>query len=136
MGMVASRLTLTNRPENLRLLQDFIGQWSKDRGLPAARLRSLDLAAQRIFQHLVDHAYQPGEPGSIAVDLEEKGPRLRLMFEDDAVPQNSPETPPGNPGGIASPVDAPHLNSLQRLAESLIYYRTTDGKNRLVVFLN
>ncbi|MGP8050439.1 MAG: ATP-binding protein [Desulfobaccales bacterium] len=134
--MVASRLTLTNRPENLRLLQDFIGQWSKDRGLPAARLRSLELAAQRIFQHLVDHAYQPGEPGSIAVDLEEKGPRLRLMFEDDAVPQNSPETPPGNPGGIASPVDAPHLNSLQRLAESLIYYRTTDGKNRLVVFLN
>ncbi len=134
--MVASRLTLTNRPENLRLLQDFIGQWSKDRGLPAARLRSLELAAQRIFQHLVDHAYQPGEPGSIAVDLEEKGPRLRLMFEDDAVPQNSPETPPGNPGGIASPVDTPHLNSLQRLAESLIYYRTTDGKNRLVVFLN
>ncbi|MFZ0052958.1 MAG: ATP-binding protein, partial [Desulfobaccales bacterium] len=87
--MVASRLTLTNRPENLRLLEDFISQWSKDRGLPAARLRGLELAAKRIFRHLVDHAYQPGEPGSIAVELEEKGPRLRLMFEDDAVPKNS-----------------------------------------------
>jgi anti-sigma regulatory factor (Ser/Thr protein kinase) len=134
--MVASRLTLTNRPENLRLLEDFISQWSKDRGLPAARLRGLELAAKRIFRHLVDHAYQPGEPGSIAVELEEKGPRLRLMFEDDAVPKNSPENPPGNPGGMASPVDAPHLNALEHLAESLIYYRTADGKNRLVVFLN
>ena len=135
-AMVASRLTLTNRAENVRLLEDFISQWSRDRGLPAARLRSLELAAKRIFQHLVDHAYQPDEPGSIAVELEEKGPRLRLMFEDDAVPKNSPETSPGNPGGMASPVDAPHLNSLERLAESLIYYRTADGKNRLVVFLN
>ena len=134
--MVASRLTLTNRAENLRLLEDFINRWSKDRGLPAARLRSLELAAKRIFQHLVGHAYQPDEPGSIAVELEEKGPRLRLMFEDDAVPKTSPETSPGNPGGMASPVDAPHLNSLERLAESLIYYRTADGKNRLVVFLN
>ncbi|MFZ0052642.1 MAG: hypothetical protein WAK96_12785, partial [Desulfobaccales bacterium] len=89
-----------------------------------------------IFRHLVDHAYQPGEPGSIAVELEEKGPRLRLMFEDDAVPKNSPENPPGNPGGRASPVDAPNLKALEPLAESLIYYRTADGKNRLVVFLN
>ena len=134
--MVASRLTLTNRPENLRLLEDFISQWSKDRGLPAARLRGLELAAKRIFQHLVVHAYQPDEPGSIAVELEEKGPRLRLMFEDDAVPKNSPENPPCNPGGMASPVDSPHLKALERLAESLIYYRTADGKNRLVVFLN
>lgn len=134
--MVASRLTLTNRAENVRLLEDFISQWSRDRGLPAARLRSLELAAKRIFQHLLDYAYQPDEPGSIAVELEEKGPRLRLMFEDDAVPKNSHETSPGNPGGMASPVDAPHLNSLERLAESLIYYRTADGKNRLVVFLN
>ncbi len=134
--MAASRLTLTNRPENLRLLEAFISQWSKDRGLPAARLRSLELAATRIFRHLVDHAYQPGEPGSIAVELEEKGPRLRLMFEDDAVPKNSLEKPPGNPGGMASPVDALHLNALEHLAESLIYYRTADGKNRLVVFLN
>ena len=106
--MVASRLTLTNRPENLRLLEDFISQWSKDRGLPAARLRSLELAAKRIFRHLVDHAYQPGEPGSIAVELEEKGPRLRLMFGDDAVPNirlnlgpfssNSTAMEPGSPG--------------------------------------
>jgi hypothetical protein len=28
------------------------------------------------------------------------------------------------------------LDGLQRLAESLIYYRTADRKNRLVVFLN
>ncbi|MCL4502599.1 MAG: ATP-binding protein [Deltaproteobacteria bacterium] len=129
--MDASRLTLTNRPENLRLLLDFIQKWGKDRSLPQARLDSLEMAAGKIFRHVVDHAYQPGEPGSIAVQLQEKGPRLRLMFEDDA-------KPPGEaaPNADDPPASPPHLNGLQHLAESLIYYRTADRKNRLVVFLS
>jgi anti-sigma regulatory factor (Ser/Thr protein kinase) len=131
-----SRLTLTNRLENLGLLLDYIRKWAKDRGLPAGKRVSLESAAGEIFRHLVNHAYQPNEPGSIAVELEEKGARLRLMFEDDAVPPNSSGKPHANPGPVAAPLDAPHLNSLQRLAESLIYYRTADQKNRLVVFLN
>ncbi len=126
-----SRLTLTNRPENLRLLLDFVQKWSRDRSLPPARLDSLELVAGQIFRHLVEHAYQPGEPGSIAVALEEKGRRLRLMFEDDAKPPI-----PGNPEPAEPPNNPPHLNGLQHLAESLIYYRTGDKKNRLVVFLN
>ena len=126
-----SRLTLTNRPENLRLLLDFVQKWSKDRSLPPARVDSLELVAGQIFRHLVEHAYQPGEPGSIAVALEEKGRRLRLMFEDDAKPPI-----PGNPKAAEPPNNPPHLNGLQHLAESLIYYRTGDKKNRLVVFLN
>lgn len=131
-----ARLSLTNRPENLRLLLNFVQKWAKDRSLPAARLDSLELVAGKIFSHLVDHAYQPGEPGSIAVELEEKGPRLRLMFEDDARPHCFQETGPGNPTAAAPPITAPHLNGLQHLAESLIYYRTADRKNRFVVFLN
>jgi anti-sigma regulatory factor (Ser/Thr protein kinase) len=131
-----SRLTLTNRLENLGLLLDYIRKWAKDRGLPAGKRVSLESAAAEIFRHLVNHAYQPNEPGSIAVELAEKGPRLRLMFEDDAAPPNSSGHPPANPGPVAAPLDPPHLNSLQRLAESLIYYRTADRKNRLVVFLN
>lgn len=129
--MDIGRLTLTNRPENLRLLMDFIHRWARDRNLPPARLDSLELAAGKIFRHLLDHAYQPGEPGSIAVSLEEKGPRLRLMFEDDAKPSGT-----ANPQGAYPPSNQPHLNGLQHLAESLIYYRTADRKNRLVVFLN
>lgn len=127
-----SRLTLTNRPENLRQLLDFIHRWSRDRSLSPARLDSLELVAGQIFRHLVEHAYQPDEPGSIVVALEEKGPRLRLMFEDNAKPPN-----PVNPKSTdSSPSNPPHLNGLQHLAESLIYYRTADRRNRLVVFLN
>lgn len=129
------RLTLTNRPENLKLLLDFVQKWAKNRSLPAIKLTSLESAAGEIFKHLVKHAYAPGEPGAIAVELEQKGPRLRLMFEDDALPNFLPK------GRSISQVaeaahDAPHLNGLQHLAESLIYYRTADRKNRLVVFLN
>ena len=82
--MMDSRLTLSNRPENLKLLMDYVRQWARDRGLSSNRRRGLEKAAEEIFRHLVTHAYQPDQPGSIAISLEEKGPRLRLMFEDDA----------------------------------------------------
>lgn len=130
---MASRITLSNRQENLKLLLDFVRRWAKDHRVPARRRSSLETAAEEIFQHLVTHAYRPGQPGSIAISLEETGPRLRLMFEDDAGPHN-----PARPGEIPAPDPAahfPYLNGLEQIAESLIYYRTADRKNRLVVFL-
>ncbi len=134
--MDASRVTLSNRLENLGLLLDFIRKWARDRGLPAGKLSALESAAAEIFRHLVNHAYQAGQPGSIALELAQKGPRLRLMFEDDAHPPNSPGKPGALSGAVDTPREAGPLNALQRLAESLIYYRTAAGKNRLVVFLN
>jgi len=133
--MMASRLTLSNRPENLKLLMDYVRKWARDRSLPANRRRSLEKTAEEVFRHLVTSVYRPGQPGSIAISLEEKGPRLRLMFEDDAPPYNpaslsrlpAPDGP-DRPGGCL-------YNELQPLAESLVYYRTADRKNRLVVFL-
>ncbi len=131
---MASRLTVSNRQENEKVLVDFVHQWSGERGLAAARRKTLEQAVSGIFRHLVSHAYEPGQPGSIAMMLEEKGPRLRLMFEDDA-PAHNPtgfnSHHPGAPG--SNPV--PNLLSVRPLADSLIYYRTTDQKNRLVVFL-
>ena len=134
--MTTSRITLSNRPENLKLLLDFVGKWSRDRGLSSRRQHNLETAATKIFGHLVSHAYRPGQPDSIVISLEEKGPRLRLIFEDDAAP-----LPPAGQGGLPAPAlpvlgkDLSQLNGLQQLAESLSYYRTSDRKNRLVFFL-
>ncbi len=133
---MVSRLTLSNRKENLKLLLDFIHKWAKDLRLPPSRRSNLELAAEEIFRHLVSHSYRPGQPGSIAITLEEKGPRLRLIFEDDAPPHDPtslirPAAQGPDPPGGASP-----LSRVHQLAESLIYYRTADRKNRLVVFLN
>jgi anti-sigma regulatory factor (Ser/Thr protein kinase) len=130
--MMDSWLTLSNRPENLKLLLDYVRQWAKDRGLSPNRRRSLEKAVAEIFHHLVTYAYQPHQPGSIAISLEERGPRLRLMFEDDAAPYQ--------PGSLPAPVGlAPTVrsldNGLQQLVESLVYYRTADRKNRMVFFL-
>ncbi|MCX5891790.1 MAG: hypothetical protein NTW80_02270 [Deltaproteobacteria bacterium] len=58
------------------------------------------------------------------------------MFEDDARPHNCHGEAHCDSEGADPPTNTPHLNALQRLAESLIYYRTADKKNRLVVFLN
>jgi anti-sigma regulatory factor (Ser/Thr protein kinase) len=133
--MVNSRLTLSNRPENLKLLMNYVREWARDRGLSPNRRRGLEKAAEEIFRHLVTYAYQPDQPGSIAISLEERGPRLRLTFEDDAAPHNL-----GCLTGLAeadqsAPMGCSFDNGLQQLAESLVYYRTADRKNRMVVFL-
>ncbi len=133
--MMDSRLTLSNRPENLKPLMNFVREWARGRGLSPHRRRGLEKAVEEIFHHLVTHAYQPDQPGSIAISLEERGPRLRLAFEDDAAPHN-----PGCLTGVAgpdqsAPVGCSFCNGLQPLAESLVYYRTADRKNRMVVFL-
>jgi anti-sigma regulatory factor (Ser/Thr protein kinase) len=133
--MITSWLTLSNRLENLKLLRDYIEQWARERGLTPDRQHSLEKAAEEIFRHLVTQAYQPEQPGSLAIALEEKGTRLRLTFEDDAPPHN-PSSLSGLPGpGAPDPAGCSLYNGLQQLAESLVYYRTADRKNRLVVFL-
>jgi hypothetical protein len=128
--MMDSRLTLSNRPENLKPLMKYVRKWAEDRGLSMNRRCSLEKAVEDIFRHLVTYAYQPDQPGSIAISLEERGPRRRLMFEDDAAPHNPSSIPDG------SALSACRLdNGLQQLAESLVYFRTADRKNRLIVFL-
>lgn len=133
--MITSWLTLSNRQENLKLLLDYVRKWGGEHNLPSNRRHSLEKAAKEIFRHLVSHAYRPDQPGSIAVSIEEKGPRLRLTFEDDAGPHHASSLiglpAPGNP----DPASSVLYNGLQQLAESLVYYRTADRKNRMVVFL-
>lgn len=130
--MMNPRLTLSNRPENLKQLTHYVRQWAQDRGLSPNRRRSLEKAAADIFRHLVTYAYQPDQPGSIAVSLEERGPRLRLMFEDDAAPRNARRLLA--PDGLA--LSGCRLDEgFQQLAESLIYFRTAERKNRMIVFL-
>ena len=128
--MMDTRLTLSNRPENLKPLMKYVRKWAEDRSLSPNRRCSLEKVVENIFRHLVTYAYQPDQPGSIAISLEERGPRLRLMFEDDAVPHNPSSIPNG------SALNACRLdNGLQQLAESLVYFRTADRKNRMIVFL-
>ena len=128
--MIDSRLTLSNRPENLQPLMNYVRKWAEDRGLSPNRRRNLEKAVEEIFRLLVTYAYQPDQPGSIAISLEERGPRLRLMFEDDAAPHN-PSSFPDGPALSSSCLD----NGLQQLAESQVYFRTADRKNRMIVFL-
>jgi anti-sigma regulatory factor (Ser/Thr protein kinase) len=131
---MSSRLTVSNRQNNVKVLVDFVQQWGQERGLSSSRRDTLERAVCGIFQHLVSHAYEPEQPGSIAIVLEEKGSRLRLMFEDDAPPHNPTGFNSLQPGA-PSLSSGPNLLSVRPLADSLIYYRTTDRKNRLVVFL-
>ena len=64
--------------------------------------------------------------------MEERGPGLRLRFKDDAAPHNPSRLPaPDGPAPTGCSLD----NGLQQLAESLVYYRTADRKDRMVVFL-
>jgi hypothetical protein len=133
---MGSRLTLSNRQENLNLLLAFVQEWARGRGLSAKRRAPLENTAEEIFLRLIQ-AFPPDQPGSIAVTLEEKGARVRLMFEDDAPPydptcvNSAPAANTGDP-----PARVCYLSRLRQATDSLVFYRTADRKNRLVVFLS
>ena len=131
-SMMDPRLTLGNRLENLKPLMNYVRKWAEDRSLSPNRRCSLEKVVEDIFRHMVTYAHQPDQPGSIAISLEERGPRLRLMFEDDAAPHNSSSLPVPDGSALSGCcLD----NGLQQLAESLVYFRTADRKNRMIVFL-
>jgi hypothetical protein len=130
--MLDPRLTLSNRPENLEPLLQYVRKWAEDQSLSPNRRFCLEKAVEDIFRHLVTYAYQPDQPGSSAIFLEQRGARLRLMFEDDAAPHN----PSSLPAPDGSALNTCRLdNGLQQLAESQVYFRTADRKNRMIVFL-
>ncbi len=128
------RFTLSNRPENVKLLQKFLRGWGQQRGLSRGRRQGLQKAATEIFHYIVTRVYPLGVPGSIAITLEEKGARLRLVFEDDGPPYDAATLDTLSPNSLSPPA-GPDLSSLKKWTESIIYYRTADRRNRLVAFL-
>ncbi|MGQ9689035.1 MAG: hypothetical protein ACUVXF_09650 [Desulfobaccales bacterium] len=131
---MVNRFTLSNRPQNVKALQEFLCAWGEQRGLARNRLKILEKAAARIFQFILTQVYPPGRPGSVAVEVEERGVRTRLVFEDDGPPYGqaalealSLNALPAGPG--------PSLSWLRDHTDSVVYYRTVDQKNRLVIFL-
>ena len=130
---MVSRLTLSNRPENLKVLRAFLRTWGQQRGLARSRLKSLEKAATEIFYFIINRVYHPGVPGSMSVILEDKGVRLRLVFEDDGPPYDAATLNALSPNAhSASP--GRNLSRLKEWSDSLVYYRTADHKNRLVTF--
>lgn len=130
---MVSRLTLSNRLENLKTLREFLRAWGEQRGLARNRIRSLEKAAAEIFHFIITRVYRPGVPGSLSILLEDKGVRLRLVFEDDGPPYDPATLDAISPNAHLSP-SAPNLSRLQEWSDSLVYYRTADQKNRLVTF--
>jgi anti-sigma regulatory factor (Ser/Thr protein kinase) len=129
---MVSHLTLSNRPENLKALREFLRDWGKQRGLSRGRMKGLEKAASEIFHFIIKRVYRPGVPGSLTVILEDKGVRLRLVFEDDGPPYDAPTLAAISPKAHPSP--GPNLSRLKEWSDSLVYYRTADHKNRLVTF--
>ncbi len=129
-----SRLVLSTRPENLELLRGHIRRWSREHQLPPAQEQHLEQAAASIFLYLVEEAYGPNRPGSISISLEDRGTRLRLVFEDDAPPFHHSGCN-GYPATLSATVPAALARSLPQI-DSLVYFRTEDHKNRFVVVVS
>ena len=91
--MMDPRLTLSNRPENLKPLMNYVRKWAEDRGLSPNRRCSLEKVVEDIFRHLVTYAYQPDQPGSIAISLEEKGTPVAADVRRRCRPPQSQQSP-------------------------------------------
>lgn len=131
---MVDRLTLSNRPENAKTLQEFVRAWGRQRGWNRTRLKLLEKAAGKIFLFLLQQGYPAGQPGSVTVGLEEREVRTRLVFEDDGQPYRLEtldafsQLPGERPSGI-------NLGWLKDYLDSLVYCRTPEQKNHLVLFL-
>lgn len=130
---MVSRLTLSNRPENVNPLKEFLRSWGRQRGLAPRRIKNLEQAAAEIFSFIITRVYPPGLPGSITVELEEKGVRLRMVFEDDGPPYDAVTLEALAPHAGSYPSSL-NLSHLKEWIDSVVYYRTADQKNRLVTF--
>ncbi len=128
----ANRLTLRNRAENLGMLQEFVRRWGRQRGLSPARLDCLTQAAAQIFQYVLERGQGPDTPGAISFSLEDQDSRLRLVIEDDSAPPHQGE-PSGALCSAPEGLLLPHYQGVCPLADSLIYYRTEENRNRFVL---
>lgn len=130
-------LTVSNRPDNLALIQRLVSEQSREWELSARAQAHLELVAEELFTNVVNYGYNPGDSGQIAVFLDRQGPRIRLILEDDARPFDpTREYPSSNDLDLENrPIGGLGLCLIRRLAESIVYYRTADNKNRIVVYL-
>ncbi|MFP3868079.1 MAG: ATP-binding protein [Desulfobacteraceae bacterium] len=130
-------LSLSNQPENLELLNEALQAQASAWGLSERALAHLELVAEELFINIVKHGYEPGQTGRIDVTLEQQGPRLRLIMEDDGRPFDPllDYYPSEDPDLESRPVGGLGICLVRRLAESIVYYRTADDRNRLVVYL-
>ncbi|MBW1917876.1 MAG: ATP-binding protein [Deltaproteobacteria bacterium] len=130
-------LSLSNRPENLALLNEALQAQALEWGLSERSLAHLELIGEELFINIVNHGYEPGQSGQIDVTVEQQGPRLRLIMEDDARPFDLLLNyyPPEDLDLESRPIGGLGICLVRRLAESIVYYRTADNKNRLVVYL-
>lgn len=81
-------LIFTNEPRFLSgigaFIQETLKQWPLD-AVAAEKLGNCVLAAAR---HAIDHAYPPGEQGSIELTVREAGGKLEFLIRDHGLPQD------------------------------------------------
>ncbi|RLA90760.1 MAG: ATP-binding protein [Deltaproteobacteria bacterium] len=134
---MAMSLSLSNRPENLARLNQALASQAREWCLPERSRAHLELVAEELFVNIVNHGYEPGQPGRIDISLEQQGPRLRLIIEDDARPFNPLHDycPQTDQNLESRPIGGLGICLVRRLAESIVYYQTADNRNRLIVYL-
>lgn len=79
-------LTLPNRPETLPMARLYLEQLAKLAGLPPEEAAAFVSAAEEACANVIDHAYEPGEHGTLTVVGYVTPTELNVAVQDHGIP--------------------------------------------------
>ncbi len=86
MSMSKYAITLHNRVEELRRLEEFVNEFVLEKRLPDCNLFELNLVLEEVFTNIVFYAFRDKEEHHIYITMEHQDGGLYITVEDDGIP--------------------------------------------------
>ncbi|HRY34095.1 MAG TPA: ATP-binding protein [Bacteroidales bacterium] len=122
-------ITLHNRIEELRRLEEFVNEFVLEKRLPDCNLFELNLVLEEIFTNIVFYAFKDGEAHDILITIEQQDSALCIRVEDDGMPFDPTLREP--PPDIDKPLEERDIGGLgihlvRNLMQEVSYRREGD----------
>ena len=87
-------LRLANDLDSLAGLAERVERFGAEQRLPASVVNALNVALDEAVSNAINHGYEAGAPGEIAVRLRRDADRVEVEVEDDGRPFDPLQAPP------------------------------------------
>lgn len=91
-----ARITVLARLEFLPVVVKFVGETSLKLGLSAREGQRLELVAEEACLHVIQHAFEPGEPGTYDIAILRRPGQIIIAVEDRGLPFDFKKYEAGN----------------------------------------
>lgn len=127
-------LRLANDLDGLAGLADQVERFGAEHRLPANVVNAINVALDEAVSNAINHGYDAGVRGEIAVRLRRGADRVEVEVEDDGRPFDPNDAPvPAAPRSLEEAVPGGRGLMLVRAIAPRLRYERRDGRNRVTV---